>query len=183
MKTTQGRASHNATGAVLLLGSLFWEGNNLDQDGSKGRERNRWRQTALRMDAHWEVNDFPIRYCRRSESASPYADQRRRIWRRDFARRGKFEPQKYHKFLNKDGFLNVTLSEAAWNGLDYCLATATKPKPSKKPSAKQIADAVNLGSYFRRTYDSGIRTSDDKAILAYLREGSSEKKTRKRKMP
>lgn len=55
-------------GAVLLLGSLYWEGNEGDQDGDKGRARKEWRNTHLLDGSIRELAGLPIRYGRRSDS-------------------------------------------------------------------------------------------------------------------
>jgi hypothetical protein len=55
-------------GAVLLLGSLLWEGDDLAQDGDKGRKRKEWRDGHLDMNGAMSVVGVPIRYGRRSES-------------------------------------------------------------------------------------------------------------------
>lgn len=69
--------------------------------------------------------------------------------------------------LDDDGILQIPLREDVWGGLDYCLATSTKPD-CPTPSARQVAEAVKLGSYFRRTCGSGIKTPEDNEILKYL---------------
>lgn len=55
-------------GAVLLLGSLYWEGNEREQDGTKGEERKHWRDTYLDPATIQTLSHLPIRYGRRSAS-------------------------------------------------------------------------------------------------------------------
>lgn len=57
-------------GAVLLLGSLYWEGDEIEQDGARGRRRRKWREERLEMKTLRDLKDFPIRYGRRSDSRS-----------------------------------------------------------------------------------------------------------------
>src|SRR6266536_3490531 len=56
--------------AALLLGSLYWEGNEIEQDGDKGRRRKDWRNERLEMKTVRDLSGFPIRYGRRSGSRS-----------------------------------------------------------------------------------------------------------------
>jgi hypothetical protein len=80
------------------------------------------------------------------------------------------KPSEYGEgVLDASGILQFLLGDDVWRGLDYCLATPTKPS-CPVPSAKQIGEAVKLGSYFRRTYESGIKTPDDAEIRKYLAE-------------
>lgn len=52
-------------GGVLLLGSLFWEGENQTTDGDKGKARKKWRDE--RLDAErFSVKGLPLRYGRKS---------------------------------------------------------------------------------------------------------------------
>jgi hypothetical protein len=57
-------------GAVLLLGSLFWEGELPEQDGKKGKNRKKWRDDRLDLSTVRDITGLPIRYGRRSESRS-----------------------------------------------------------------------------------------------------------------
>lgn len=57
-------------GAALLLGSLYWEGNETWQDGEKGKRRKKWRDARLHMETVRDLDGFPIRYGRRSGSRS-----------------------------------------------------------------------------------------------------------------
>ena len=55
-------------GAVLLLGSLYWEGELPEQDGQKGDVRKKWRDARLNMGTVRNVSNLPICYGRRSAS-------------------------------------------------------------------------------------------------------------------
>jgi hypothetical protein len=55
-------------GAILLLGSLYWEGNEVEQDGAKGRARKEWRTTHLLDGSIRDLAGLPIQYGRRSQS-------------------------------------------------------------------------------------------------------------------
>jgi len=57
-------------GAVLLLGSLYWEGGLPEQDGQKGDVRKKWRDARLDMSTVRNISSLPICYGRRSASRS-----------------------------------------------------------------------------------------------------------------
>src|ERR1039458_5547971 len=59
--------SQEVKGAVMLLGSLYWEGNEPLRDGEKGELRKKWREDHLHMHTCRDIR-VPIRYGRRSKS-------------------------------------------------------------------------------------------------------------------
>jgi hypothetical protein len=243
MNNEPGADSDCAKGAVMLLGSLYWEGNDPVCDGRKGENRKAWRDTQVEMSGCRDLPGIPIRYGRRSDSRngqftivlggkphgvakianlknslpveggglaektvetlkrevealakaegiwnegnkkhyttwglvciainpkSKFHEQIRECWTTHFRPGDSFNPSNYGDgILDKDGILLSSLTDLAWKGLDFCLATPTKPT-SPVPSAKVIAEADKSASYFRRTLESGIRTPDDDEIKKYL---------------
>jgi hypothetical protein len=237
-----------ATGAVLLLGSLYWEGNEALWDGEKGELRKKWRADHLQVQTCKDVS-IPITYGRRSTSRkgeftmvlgggkdgvakmatltkslpadangldpdaekiladevralataegiwtetnrkhycswalvsiavnpkSQFKEALRDLWKKSFRPQTPFAAADYGKgVVDQDGFLEISLPEANWTGLDFCLATPTKPDRSI-PSAKAIAEAIMLASYFFRTNASGITTPDDEQIKAEISEMNSK---------
>lgn len=233
-------------GAVLLLGSLLWEGEKPEQDGQKGKDRKSWRVSCLDMNTLRTVSGLPICYGRRSASRSgqftmvfggspsgtaqiadlklglpvensgageisiaalkreveslasaegiwtasnkahwsawglvaiainpdsAFADKIREVWKAHFKPAPPFQSATYGAaMVDEHGILNVPLpwKTDALVGVDFCLSTPTKPDPVL-PTAKQIAEAIQLGSYFERTFSSGIITPDDADILRFLR--------------
>src|SRR5215469_14920561 len=55
-------------GAIMLLGSLYWEGEKPAVDGDKGEKRKLWRDKHLDMSSCRELPGIPIRYGRQSAS-------------------------------------------------------------------------------------------------------------------
>lgn len=233
-----------AKGAVMLLGSLYWEGNE-PEDDDRGKRRKAWRDERLEMSGCRELPGIPIRYGRRSGSRnrqftivlggkpngvakvanlknslpvegdklaekavaalkrevealaraegiwsegdkkhytgwglvsiainpkSEFKEQIHKLWTTHFRPGDSFDPSDYGAgILDKNGILQISLSKLVWQGLDFCLATPTRPT-NTVTSAKEVAEAVKLGSYFHRTSKSGIKTSDDDKIRKYLGE-------------
>ena len=101
---------------------------------------------------------------------SQFKNQIQRCWEINFAGQGFFPPGDYGKdFLDTNGILKIDLGFANWEGIHFCLLTPTKPT-GPAPSAAEIARATQLGSYFKRNADAGIKTADDDAIRENLKQ-------------
>ncbi|MDE3066988.1 MAG: hypothetical protein KGJ60_05485 [Verrucomicrobiota bacterium] len=68
MKARPLSGSQCARGAVILLASLYWEGNEPAQDGEQDKRRKAWRESELDLATFRGLPGIPIRYGRRSAS-------------------------------------------------------------------------------------------------------------------
>lgn len=103
---------------------------------------------------------------------SKFNDQLCTLWQTHFSPGPGFHPSHFGKgIIDQNAILQIGLPDEVWKGLSFCLCTPTKPEPKDQvPTAADIAKAVVLGSYFRRTYESGIKTADDAEIWHHLRQ-------------
>jgi hypothetical protein len=125
-----------------------------------------WKDANPRPSASWGLVAIAV------NPRSPFESQLRKMWATHFKPGAKFKPETFGcRVIDGDGIVGIELpwKDGALDGIDFCLVTPTKPE-SELPSAKDIAAAVRLSSYFRRTIEAGIVTRDDAEVQRLLQQ-------------